>query len=93
MSLSRTHIAFLGIISMLTGFIGPGTSTLARPISYLMTDLRILSYIVLFLLISAFYMAAIRSWRWYRIATVIIILSVAYLLGATLFGSLHDTKD
>lgn len=63
MSLSRTHIAFLAIISIFTGLIGPGTHIGDRLLSYLMTDMRVLTYIILAILIIAFYTAATRQWR------------------------------
>ena len=63
MNLSRTHIAFLAIISIFTGLIGPGTHTEGRLLSYLMTDMRMPTYIILAVLIVAFYSAATRNWR------------------------------
>ena len=86
MPLTRTHIAFLGIISIFTGIIGPGVRAGQEMLSYLMTDIRALAYGMLIALILAFFLAALRKWRLYRICIVLIILSIVTLaiLTATL---------
>jgi hypothetical protein len=54
MSLSRTHLAFLGIISIFTGLIAPGLRSGDILYSYLMTDVRWIVYIILVGLIVGF---------------------------------------
>ena len=76
MSLTRTHIAFLGIISLFTGIIGPGTYTGDILLSYLMTDVRWIIYVILIGLIVAFALAATRSWMMYRFTVIFIILAL-----------------
>ncbi len=93
MSLSRTHIAFLAIISIFTGLIGPGTHIGDRLLSYLMTDMRVLTYIILAILIIAFYTAATRQWRWFRICSVLVFIGLWILLFSTLFTKVHAIDD
>ncbi len=93
MNLSRTHIAFLAIISILTGLIWPGAHTGDRLVSYLMTDAKLLAYIILGTLIVAFYSAATRWWKWFRIFSVIIFLGIGILLFFTIFWKIHTEND
>lgn len=93
MNLSRTHIAFLAIISIFTGLIWPGTHAGNRYISYLMTDAKLLAYIMLATLIVAFYSAATRWWKWFRICSVIIFLGIGILLFFTIFWRIHTEND
>lgn len=93
MNLSRTHIAFLAIISIFTGLIGPGTHTGDRLLSYLMTDIRMPTYIILAILIIAFYSAATRSWRWFRICSVIVFIGIGTLLFSTILGKIHTINN
>lgn len=93
MNLSRTHIAFLAIISIFTGIIWPGTRAGEQLLSYLMTDIKILTYIILAVLIVAFYMAASRSWKWFRICSVVIFLGIGALLFLTIFGKVHTNNN
>lgn len=57
-----------------------------------MTNLWIATGVLLFCLIIAFYLAAKRAWRGYKIITTVIILGLAYILATTIFGSLYDKK-
>ncbi len=93
MPLSRTHIAFLGIISMITGMIAPGVGDQLSPLSYLMTDVRSIGYGILFLLVVSFALASLRAWRWYRVAVVCIFMGIGYLLFMTIFSYIHTIRD
>ena len=83
MSLTRTHIAFLGIISIFTGIIGPGTHSGAILLSYLMTDVRPLIYAILIGLILAFAFAAFRKWKLYRFIVFLMIVALISLATVT----------
>lgn len=74
MPLTRTHIAFLGIISIFTGIVGPGVYAGSTVLSYLMTDMRAIAYIMLIVLILAFFFAAMRKWKLYRMCVILIVL-------------------
>lgn len=93
MPLSRTHIAFLGIISMITGMIAPGVGDQLSPLSYLMTDVRGVGYSILFLLVISFALAALRTWKWYRLVVVVILMGIGYLLFMTIFSYIHTIRD
>lgn len=93
MSLTRTHIAFLGIISIFTGIIWPGTHSGAILLSYLMTNMRPIIYIILISLILAFAFAAFRRWRFYRFIVSIIILSLVVLASLTAFWYVSASRD
>lgn len=92
MPLTRTHIAFLGIISIFTGIVGPGVYAGSAVLSYLMTDMRAIAYMILIVLILAFFCAAMRRWRLYRICVVFIVLWVILLGGMTIFSPLESIK-
>ena len=79
MSLTRTHIAFLGIISIFTGLIGPGTSTENELLSYLMTDMRAIAFALLISLILGFILVALRKWSLYRLSVIIALVGVLCL--------------
>jgi hypothetical protein len=85
MSLSRTHIAFLGIMSIFTGIIGPGTRSGAILLSYLMTDVRPVIYAILVGLILAFAFAAFRKWKLYRFVVFLILIAIISLAIVTSF--------
>jgi Na+/glutamate symporter len=93
MSLTRTHIAFLGIISIFTGLVGPGTYAGDEILSYLMTDMRWLSYSILLSLILAFTLASLRKWSLYRLFVLLIILSTGMLLVFTLKGDITSSRS
>lgn len=93
MSLSRTHIAFLGIISIFTGIIAPGTTSGGTSISYLMTDSRWIAYCILIGLILSFSLAAFRAWKYYRIAAFFIVIAIILLAALTLTGRIFSIRD
>lgn len=92
MSLTRTHIAFLGIISIFTGIIWPGTYSGSELLSYLMTDFRWISYVLLITLILSFSLAAVRQWTLYRVSVIGIIIGVLSLGILTLMGNVSSIK-
>ena len=92
MSLSRTHVAFLGIISVFAGLIWPGTHSGRELLSYLMTDMRWLVYSILIAMIPAFALAAMRKWSLYRLSIILIILGVVTLWVLTFSGSISSVK-
>ncbi len=92
MSLTRTHIAFLGIISVFTGLIGPGTHSGDTLLSYLMTDVRWIAYAILIALILAFTLASTRKWPSYKISATLTILGIAVLGIMTLLGDISNMK-
>ena len=93
MSLSRTHIAWLSVISMITGIIWPGTWMWSQPLSYIMTDIRIIIYLFLFLLILTFLFAGFKMWWWYRASAACILLCIVYILGSTFFGTVSEIQS
>lgn len=92
MSLTRTHIAFLAIISVFTGLIGPGAHSGSELLSYLMTDMRALAYAIFVALILAFLFASFRQWSLYRVSVIVIIISVISLALLTYLGRISATK-
>jgi hypothetical protein len=92
MSLSRTHIAFLAIISIFTGLIAPGTESGGLLLSYLMTDARWIVYLIFIGLVLAFLLASMRSWRQYRIMSIVITLGVIALAIMTWLARISSTK-
>ena len=93
MSLTRTHIAFLGIISVFTGLIWPGTRSGSELLSYLMTDMRWLVYGILIAMILAFALAAMRKWSLYRLSVILIIVGVIGLGVLTLIGQVSSMRS
>lgn len=93
MSLSRTHIAFLGIMSIFTGIIGPGTRSGAILLSYLMTDVRPVIYAILVGLILAFAFAAFRKWKLYRFVVFLILIAIISLAIVTLLWYVNVSRD
>ncbi len=92
MSLTRTHIAFLGIISIFTGLIGPGTSSGSELLSYLMTDMRGVAYAILMSLILWFVLVALRKWSLYRLSVIIAIVGIFGLWLLTLLGYVDSIR-
>lgn len=92
MSLTRTHIAFLGIISVFTGLVGPGTRSGDILLSYLMTDMRWIAYAILIALILAFTLASTRKWSSYRISVSLTIIGIIALGIITLMGRISNMK-
>ena len=92
MSLTRTHVAFLGVISIFTGLIGPGTSAGSELLSYLMTDMRGIAYALLMSLILGFVLVALRKWSLYRLSVIITLIGVLSLWALTLFGYVDSMK-
>ncbi len=92
MQLSRVHIAFLAIMSLFTGIIGPGTKSGDMLVSYAMTDMRVWIFFLLILLVIGFYAAAVRSFRilWFLAIGILLIISVLFM--ATLLRNIHDIK-
>ncbi|GAB0174783.1 MAG: hypothetical protein HHAS10_06620 [Candidatus Altimarinota bacterium] len=93
MSLTRTHIAFLGIMSIFTGIIGPGTRSGEILLSYLMTDVRGVIYFILIGLILAFSFAAFRKWRMYRFTVFLIICGLIGVAIVTSLGFISNSRD
>ena len=93
MSLTRTHIAFLGIMSIFTGIIGPGTRSGAILLSYLMTDVRAIVYAILIGLILAFAFAAFRKWKFYRLTVFLILIAIFSLVVVTLLWYVTSSRD
>ena len=93
MQLSRVHIAFLAIMSLFTGIIGPGTRSGTLLVSYAMTDMRVWIFFLLILLIIGFYTAAVRNFRILGGITIGIIFILSVLFSATLLGNIRDIKS
>ena len=93
MPLTRTHIAFLGIISIFTGIIGPWVHSGSEMLSYLMTDIRAIAYAILIALILAFFLAALRKWKLYRMCGVLIIFGIIGLALLTFILPLESIKS
>lgn len=92
MSLTRTHIAFLGIISVFTGLVWPGTRSGDILLSYLMTDVRWIAYAILIALILAFTLASTRKWPSYRISVSLTIIGIITLAVMTFMGRISNMK-
>ena len=92
MSLTRTHIAFLGIISVFTGLVWPGTRSGDILLSYLMTDIRWIAYAILIALILAFTLASTRKWSSYRISVSLTIIGIIALGIMTFMGRISNMK-
>lgn len=93
MQLSRVHIAFLAIMSLFTGIIGPGTKSGDMLVSYAMTDMRVWIFFLLILLVIGFYTAAVRNFRILGGITIGIIFILSVLFSATLLGNIRDIKS
>lgn len=93
MSLTRTHVAFLAIISIFTGMIGPTTSIGSTGISYLMTNMGVLAFLLLILLVIAFYSSAIKSWGTFRMSLSLVITGLVVLFFLNIFGQIQDIKS
>ena len=92
MSLTRTHIAFLGIISVFTGLVWPGTHSRDILLSYLMTDARWIAYAILIALILAFTLASLRKWYWYKISVILTVVGIVVLGLMTFLGHISAMK-
>lgn len=93
MSLTRTHIAFLGIMSIFTGIIWPGTRSWEILLSYLMTDVRVVIYFILVWLILAFAFAAFRKWRIYRFTVFLIVCALIGVAVVTSLWFISSSRD
>lgn len=74
MDISRTHIAFLAIISLFTGIIAPTIGSDSVEISYLMSSVNIIGFLILILLSAGFYSAGIKGWSYFRICMNLILM-------------------
>lgn len=92
MQLSRVHIAFLAIMSLFTGVIGPGTKSGTLLVSYAMTDMRVWIFFLLILLVIGFYTATVRNFRILGVIAMGIFLIISILFMSTLLGNIHDLK-
>ena len=92
MEISRTHIAFLAIISIFTGIIAPTIGSNEIQISYLMSNMAVIGFLILILLSVAFYSAGIRGWLYFRICMNFILWALWVLFILSIIGYISDIK-
>lgn len=92
MGITRLHIALLAVMSLFTGIIAPGTTTVNTALAYPMTDARVFTYVLLFFLIIGFYTASIHAWRFFRYNGILIFGMIAVIFFLTLTGQVTEIK-
>ncbi len=89
MFITRIHIAILAAMSVFTGIIAPITSIQGTYIPLPMTNIRIISFIMLFLMVVAFLSAAKQLWKLYNMLA----LATTFLIGLVLFAFLSGKVE
>jgi hypothetical protein len=76
----------LAVMGIFTGMIAPGVTDGARSVPYILTNMSMLSYAILAILIITFYLVSIRRWGAFRIMGLALALAIIYLLAMTISG-------
>lgn len=66
MTLSRTHLAMLAVVSLFTGIIAPVVHDTMSTYPFPLTSMQVLSYVILTTLGLIFLMVSMNRWGWAR---------------------------
>jgi hypothetical protein len=91
MTLSRTHLALLGIVSVFTGVISPVVKTNGGVFPFPLTDLQIYAYVVLLMLIVLCICLAYRAWNLMRIVGLILLVLIVILYIGVMQDGVHTS--
>lgn len=91
MTLSRTHLTLLGIVSVFTGVISPVVKTAGGVFPFPLTDLQIYAYVVLLMLIVLCLCLAYRAWNLMRIVGLILLVLIVILYIGVMQDGVHTS--
>jgi hypothetical protein len=91
MTLSRTHLALLGIVSVFTGVISPVVKTNGGVFPFPLTDLQIYAYLALFILITLCLCLAYKAWNLMRIGGIMLLILMAMLYTGAIQDGVHTS--
>ena len=91
MTLSRTHLALLGIVSVFTGVISPVVKTTGGVFPFPLTDLQIYAYVALFILITLCLCLTYRAWNLMRIGSIVLLILIAMLYTGAIQDGVHTS--